>query len=110
MYRAGLEFILGFKLLGEHLRIDPCIPRSWREYEIHYRHNSTHYHIKVENPHGVCCGIASLEVDGVAQSTDEILLKDDRAKHTVRIVLGPRRQLPDAERTTETAQASTMNK
>ncbi|OLE54438.1 MAG: hypothetical protein AUG51_08195 [Acidobacteria bacterium 13_1_20CM_3_53_8] len=110
MYRAGLEFILGFKLLGEHLRIDPCIPRSWREYEIHYRHNSAHYHIKVENPHGVCCGIASLEVDGAAQSTDEILLKDDRAKHTVRIVLGTRKQLPDAERATETAQASTMNK
>ena len=31
MYRAGLESILGFKLHGDRLRVEPCIPRWWRE-------------------------------------------------------------------------------
>jgi cyclic beta-1,2-glucan synthetase len=109
MYRAGLEFILGFRLSGERLKIDPCIPRSWREYEIHYRHGTARYHIKVENPQGVCRGIASLEVDGEARASDYIPLKDDGAEHAVRLVLGARKQSPDARRAVEREAASRLN-
>lgn len=66
MYRAGLESILGFQLRGARLKIGPCVPRWWRDFEIRYRHGATLYHIKVENPHGVCRGIAALEFDGAA--------------------------------------------
>src|ERR687897_946940 len=72
MYRAGLEFILGFQLRGERLRIEPCIPRSWREYEINYRFGSSRYQIKVENPHGLSRGVAGVEGDGEQQNTTEI--------------------------------------
>jgi cyclic beta-1,2-glucan synthetase len=88
MYRAGLEFILGFRLRGASLRIEPCIPRGWREYEIDYRHGSSRYHIKVENPSGSGHGVRAVEVDGVLQASDEVALKDDGASHQVRIVLG----------------------
>ena len=30
MYRAGLEWILGFRLRGATLVLDPCVPRAWR--------------------------------------------------------------------------------
>jgi len=90
MYRAALEFILGFKLRGGRLKIDPCIPRGWREYEIDYRYRSAHYHIKVENPHGLCRGVSRIEVDGTPQATDEFVLVDDGGRHQVRIVLGER--------------------
>ena len=108
MYRAGLESILGFQLRGARLKIDPCVPRWWREFEINYRHGATRYHIKVENPQGVCRGIASLELDGVAQATDDIPLKDDGAKYSVRVVLGERRRAPDAERAAESGRASML--
>jgi cyclic beta-1,2-glucan synthetase len=88
MYRAGLEFILGFKLSGTALRIDPCIPRGWRGYEIDYRHGSSRYRIQVENPSGSSRGVSTVEVDGVAQEADEVTLKDDGVNHQVRIVLG----------------------
>jgi cyclic beta-1,2-glucan synthetase len=94
MYRAGLEFILGFRLRGEKLEIDPCIPRGWREYEINYRHGSARYHIRVENPAGLSRGVATVEVDGVPQASDEVALKDDGAEHRVRIVLGERVSAP----------------
>jgi cyclic beta-1,2-glucan synthetase len=105
MYRAGLEFILGFGLRGERLTLDPCIPRSWREYEINYRYGSSRYQIKVENPYGMSRGIASVEVDGELQPSDDIPLKDDGARHTVRVVLGERPPT-DERRSAETAQAS----
>jgi len=88
MYRAAVESILGFKLQGERLRIDPCIPRGWREFEITYRRGGTTYRIKVENPHALCRGIASVFVDGLEQSSDEIVLTEDGQTHDVRIVMG----------------------
>ena len=87
MYRAGLEFILGFQLRGAKLRLAPCIPRGWREYEIDYRHGSSHYRIKVENPSGTGRGVHSVEVDGVAQPAAEVSLVDDGATRQVRVLL-----------------------
>ena len=46
------------------------------------------YHIKVENPHGVCRGIAKLEIDGKVQESSEIVLADDAQSHDVRVILG----------------------
>jgi cyclic beta-1,2-glucan synthetase len=91
MYRTGLESILGFQLNGDRLRVDPCIPRGWREFAIIYKHGrrgATRYHIKVENPHGICRGVAQLEVDGKIQQSSEIVLSDDAQLHDVRVVLG----------------------
>jgi cyclic beta-1,2-glucan synthetase len=87
MYRAGLESILGFKLRGDRLQIDPCIPRFWREYEIVYKRGSTTYHLVVENPHGLCQGSAKIEFDGEQLATNEIELVDDGKQHSIRITL-----------------------
>ena len=86
MYRAGLESILGFELRGSRLRIDPCIPRGWREYEIDYRRGSTGYHFVVENPHGLSRGVAKIEIDE-QPAGPEIELVDDGKEHTVRVIL-----------------------
>jgi len=88
MYRAALEYILGFKLQGDRLRLDPCIPRFWREFEIIYRRGPTTYRIKVENPHSLNRGITSVELDGVVQQDDLILLSKDGLAHEVRVVMG----------------------
>ncbi len=88
MYRAGLESILGFKLRGEHLQIDPCIPQGWREFEITYRRGKTIYRIKVSNPQALHRGVASLELDDTKLEGNEIALTDDGLTHAVRVVLG----------------------
>jgi cyclic beta-1,2-glucan synthetase len=87
MYRAGLESILGFQLSGDRLRIDPCVPRGWREFQITYRRGATQYEIQVENPHGVCRGNVRVEVDGNPQPAPEIVLSDDSLLHKVRVIL-----------------------
>ena len=90
LYRAGLEWILGFRIEGAVLAIDPCIPRSWPGFEIEYRHRSTRYQIHVENPRGVSRGVTRLELDGNALAADpaRVSLVDDGATHRVRVVLG----------------------
>ena len=88
MYRAAIEYILGFRLAGDRLRIDPCIPRFWREFEMTYRRGKTTYRIKVENPHALSRGVASVQVDGQEQREDHITLADDGQSHQVRIVIG----------------------
>ncbi|MGH9933251.1 MAG: GH36-type glycosyl hydrolase domain-containing protein, partial [Pyrinomonadaceae bacterium] len=96
MYRAGLESILGFKLRGERLQIDPCVPRWWRDFEITYRRGRAKYHIRVENPHGATRGVATVELDGAVQFDDEIPLTDDAQTHEVRVVLGEKAK-PEAD-------------
>ncbi len=90
MYQAGIEWILGFRLRGTTLVIDPCIPRAWPGFDIDFRYHSSKYEIVVENPHGVSRGVASVELDDQVLTGDgkSIPLADDGVTHKVRIVLG----------------------
>ena len=90
MYRVALERMLGFRLRGAELDLDPCIPRAWPGFEIRYRHPFTSYDIQVENPSGVSRGVVHLELDGKAlpDGAASIPLADDGAPHRVRVVLG----------------------
>jgi cyclic beta-1,2-glucan synthetase len=89
LYRAGLESILGFRKRGSALAIDPCIPRSWHQYEITYRHGDTLYRIAVENPHAVSRGVSAIRLDGAPLPTGGLVpLSDDGLEHRIHVVLG----------------------
>jgi cyclic beta-1,2-glucan synthetase len=89
LYRAGMEWILGFRLRGMMLTIDPCIPRNWPAYSIDFRYHSAIYKIRVENPSGVARGVAITELDGkLMAGAANIPLANDGAVHNIRIVLG----------------------
>ena len=90
MYRAGLEWILGFRVRAGKLLLTPCIPADWPRFEIIFRHGSACYEILVENPHRVSRGIARVELDGKnlpAGETDVVLVAD-ACTHRIRVVLG----------------------
>ncbi|MGH9703807.1 MAG: GH36-type glycosyl hydrolase domain-containing protein [Candidatus Acidiferrales bacterium] len=89
MYRAGIEWILGFRVRGTMLSIDPCIPREWSAYSITFRYHSSTYKIRVENPSSVTRGVALTKVDGnLLAGSAPISLIDDGAEHEVLVVLG----------------------
>ena len=89
LYRVGLEAILGFRLQGMTLSIDPCVPRDWPNFSITFRYHSALYKIRMENPSNVMHGVALMKIDGkiVAGRTD-IALADDGAEHQVLVVMG----------------------
>lgn len=89
MYRAGLEWLLGFRVRKQRLYLDPCIPKTWREYRIRFQYHSAVYEIHIENPKGVCKGVGRLEADSALLNPSEgISLADDGQVHRVRAVLG----------------------
>ena len=88
LYRAGLESILGFKLRGDHLHIDPCIPVGWKSYQISFKYHSAQFEITVLNPRGATRGVTRLELDGAAVTTPSVQLVDDGGQHQIRVEIG----------------------
>jgi cyclic beta-1,2-glucan synthetase len=89
MYRAGVEWILGFRLRGTRLIIDPCVPRAWPGFELTFRYHSSVYEIRVSNPNSVSTGVVELSLDDNTLAADsEVDLVDDGATHHVRVVMG----------------------
>ena len=88
LYRVALEAILGFRLAGDRLRFEPCVPPSWPGYEITYRYRSATYRVRVENPAGTGRGVRSVTVDEQPVPGGIVPLRDDGRTHDVRVTLG----------------------
>jgi cyclic beta-1,2-glucan synthetase len=90
MQRAGIESILGLRLQGEVLHLDPCVPKAWPSFEMLVRYRSARYEILVENPGGVGRGIASAELDDtvIMERPLRVPLADDGNTHRLRVRLG----------------------
>ncbi|HET9589898.1 MAG TPA: glucoamylase family protein [Anaerolineales bacterium] len=88
MTRLVVEKVLGLRREGNTLRIEPCIPADWREYEIRYRFGRTIYHLRVENSPGAEIDAAKMTMDGKTLKAREIALEDDSREHNVLITLG----------------------
>jgi cyclic beta-1,2-glucan synthetase len=90
MQRAGVENILGLRVRGDVLELNPCIPKDWPRFEMTLRHRSARYEIMVENPNGVSRGIAFAQADRIpiAGSPLRLDLLDDGGTHHVLVRLG----------------------
>ena len=90
MQRAGVESMLGLRIEGDVLRLAPCIPRTWPHFVMTVRFRSAQYDIAVENPSGVCSGIAAATLDGAAVGERPLglTMRDDGLTHQVRVRLG----------------------
>lgn len=87
-FKAGLEYILGFKKRNDMIFINPCIPSYWEGFQIFYRYNETRYSIRVENPDKVSTGVKVVTMDGVIIKTEGIKLVDDGNEHEITIIMG----------------------
>ena len=88
LYRAGVEWMLGFRLRGATLCVDPCIPRHWSGYSIRFRYHSALYNIVVENPRHVSRGVTLAELDGTPLIGRDNIPLVAAGEHHIRIVLG----------------------
>jgi len=98
LYRAGLEAMLGFRLQGTQLLLDPCVPAAWPGYSLVYRRRGgqgmlTCYEIAVDNPAHAQRGVRHVELDGAPLAADpggaaRIPLVDDGRRHVVRVTMG----------------------
>ena len=88
MYRITLEHILGITREGDHLRINPCVPKDWREFTVILRLSGSEYRIEVENPDGVSTGVQLLTLDGDAVAEGRVPFQLNAGRRVIRVVLG----------------------
>jgi cyclic beta-1,2-glucan synthetase len=88
MYRAWIEAVLGFRLRGGRLTLDPVLPKDWDGFRMRYAHGEAVYEITVENPDRVGRGVAWVEMDGRRLDGLDIPLENSPIKHKVRVRMG----------------------
>ena len=84
-YKAGVEYILGLKIEKGYIKIQPCIPKEWKEYEIKYKWKNTLYNIKVEN-NNKNTEVSKVYLDGL-EVENNIKLEDRNTVHNIRVVM-----------------------
>ena len=87
MYTTGIEAILGFKLTGNKLSINPCINPEWKSYKITYQYLKTFYEFEIKNPKGLSHGIGKIKSNDAGNELTFIELIDDGIHHQIIVEL-----------------------
>ncbi|MGH6821037.1 MAG: GH36-type glycosyl hydrolase domain-containing protein, partial [Methylocella sp.] len=74
MYRAGLEAILGIVREGNMLRVKPCMPPEWNEFQVSLKYGATRHEITVRRGSGAAT--SSPQVQKISRSEYLIALQD----------------------------------
>ena len=69
------------------LKIDPCIPRNWRQVEFSRHFRGAEYHIRILNPTRQTKGVDRIMVDGIRQ-TGNFIRPFQTGIHYVEVFLG----------------------
>jgi cellobiose phosphorylase len=85
MYNLITESLLGLKVQGDRLFIEPCIPEEWETYKICYRYKETIYRITFTQNKGA--GTMLLKIDGADIKEPHLTMIDDRVEHTVEVTI-----------------------
>ena len=88
MQRVWVEEILGLKVRGDAMELDPVIPGHWPGFDLTYRHGDAVYEVRVNNPGGIEHGVAWVELDGQRLAGLAIPLERAAVKHRVVVQMG----------------------
>ena len=87
MYVAATKYILGVQTTFNGLKIDPCVPSDWKDFEVVRKWRGAVYNIKVKNPDGVEKGIKSIKLNGKVVN-GIIPVQDKDTINEVEVVMG----------------------
>ncbi|MBO5478240.1 MAG: hypothetical protein J6A04_00690 [Clostridia bacterium] len=87
LYKAGIEYILGLKIMEGVLSINPAISSEWKEYSIRYEYKTSIYNIKVKNPNGKNTGVDKFIVNGEEIPEKKIKLIDNGKINEIEIIM-----------------------
>jgi len=87
-FMAATEWMLGARRDYNGLRIDPCIPKSWKKCKITRPFRGAIYEISIKNPNGKEKGVKRILVDGEEVSDTLIYPHKDGKTHKVEVLMG----------------------
>lgn len=86
-FKAVIEYILGLKIKDGYLSVEPCIAKSWKEYEIKYKYKTSIYNIVVKNKDGKNTGVDKFILNGNEVEDKKIPLCDDGRIYNIQIFM-----------------------
>ena len=86
-YKAGLEYILGLRIINGILSIKPAIASNWKGYSIRYEYKNSVYHIKVKNPNGNTTKVEKFIVNGEEKEEMQVKLVDNGKINEIEVIL-----------------------
>ena len=95
MYRAWIEEVLGLRVRGERMQVNPVIPGWWDGFSMRFRHGEAIYEIQVDNPEKRERGVSWVEMDGRRLPDGVIPLERGLVKHRILVRMGESRQAAD---------------
>jgi cellobiose phosphorylase len=87
IFLAISQYILGIKPDYHGLCIDPCIPKTWKEYKVKRLFRGDWYDIWIKNPNAKNKGVQKIILDGKILPSNIIRAIGDGKTHTVEVFL-----------------------
>ena len=82
------QYILGIYPAFEGLKIDPCVPGDFGDFQVTRKFRGASYHIQVKNPQNVQKGVAKLLVDGKEIPGNIIPWQNGKKQVQVEVIMG----------------------
>ena len=87
MYEAGIKYILGLQIEKGFLKINPCIPKEWKEYTIRFNNGMSIYNILVKNPNGKNTGVEKFILNGNEVKEKQVKLSNNSEIYEIEIIM-----------------------
>lgn len=87
-FYAITQYILGIKPDYNGLMINPCIPKTWKNYKVKRIFRDTVYNIEISNPSGVSKGVKKILVDGKEIEGNVVPVFPKNSEHKVEVIMG----------------------
>lgn len=87
-FMVANQYLMGVRPEYNGLRIDPCLPSTWKQCTIVRPFRGEIYEIKVEKPEGVQRGVKEITVDGKPIEGNLIKTFSDKKLHKVHVLMG----------------------
>lgn len=87
LYQAGLEHIIGLRVHPNHFEVQPCVPTSWTDFGLSYRHGARTFNVRVNNERAVERGVRLVQVNGRTIEGLSIPFEDPSYGETVEVVI-----------------------
>lgn len=86
MYQLIIEWFLGLRRQGETIWFEPCVPASWKSFNIRYQYMDTAYVMNVVQDEKAAD--TKIYVDNELQPNNHITIINDAKEHQVNIMIG----------------------
>ena len=83
MFRAIVQYILGFHPSYNSFTLNPCLPSDWDNVTMTRAFRGDTYKITIKNPNGKQSGVTKITVDGVEIDGNEVDLFGDGKTHEI---------------------------